>query len=90
MTGNPMVTLNRAVAVAMVRGPSAGLAVLDTLDPALGTHHRLLTVRGHLLERAGDPVGAADHLLAASRRTTSTAERDYLLLQVSRLRHSSP
>jgi predicted RNA polymerase sigma factor len=88
MTGNPMVTLNRAVAVAMVHGPSAGLAVLDTLDAVLGDHHRLLTVRGHLLERAGDPVGAADTLLAASRRTTSIAERDYLLLQVSRLRHS--
>jgi predicted RNA polymerase sigma factor len=87
VTGNPMVTLNRAVALAMVRGPRAGLALLDTLDDALGGHHRLLAVRGHLLERAGDPVGAADQLLAASRRTTSTAERDYLLLQVARLRH---
>ena len=90
MTGNPMVTLNRAVAVAMVHGPSAGLAVLDTLDAVLGTHHRLLAVRGHLLERAGDPGAAADQLLAASRRTTSAAERDYLLLQVTRLRHPSP
>ncbi len=89
MTGNPMVTLNRAVALAMVRGPSEGLALLGTLDPVLGTHHRFLAVRGHLRERAGDPVGAADDLLAASRRTTSTAERDYLLLQVSRLRHPS-
>ncbi len=89
MTGNPMVSLNRAVAVAMVHGPRAGLEVLDTLVGALGTHHRLLAVRGHLLERAGDPVGAAEQLLAASRRTTSIAERDYLLLQVSRLRHPS-
>ena len=89
MTGNPMVTLNRAVAVAMVHGPAAGLALLDTLDAPLGAHHRLAAVRGHLLERAGDPLGAADQLLAASRRTTSLAERDYLLLQVSRLRHPS-
>ncbi|WP_426593435.1 RNA polymerase sigma factor [Cellulomonas sp. McL0617] len=89
MTGNPMVTLNRAVAVAMVHGPAAGLAILDTLDGSLGGQHRLLAVRGHLLERLGDPVGAADLLLAASRRTTSAAERDYLLLQVSRLRHPS-
>jgi predicted RNA polymerase sigma factor len=74
----------------MVHGPSAGLAVLDTLDAVLGTHHRLLAVRGHLLERAGDPGVAADQLLAASRRTTSAAERDYLLLQVTRLRHPSP
>ena len=85
VTGNPMVTLNRAVAVAMVHGPAAGLALLDTLDASLGTHHRLAAVRGHLLERAGDPLGAADQLLEASRRTTSLAERDYLLLQVSRL-----
>ncbi len=86
MTGNPMVTLNRAVAVAMVHGARAGLALLDTLDPVLGTHHRLLAVRGHLLERAGDAESAAEQLLAASRRTTSTAERNYLLLQVTRLR----
>lgn len=88
MTGNPMVTLNRAVALAMVRGPAAGLALLETLDEPLGEHHRLLAVRGHLLERAGDESGAADQLLAASRRTTSIAERDYLLLQVTRLRHA--
>ena len=55
MTGNPMVTLNRAVATAMAIGPTEGLAVLDGLDDKLGDHHRLHSVRAHLLEQAGDP-----------------------------------
>ncbi len=87
ITGNPMVTLNRAVALAMVHGPDAGLALLGTLDDALAGHHRLAAVRGHLLERAGRVDEAVAELLAASRGTTSTAERDYLRLQVARLRH---
>ncbi len=87
MTGNPMVTLNRAVALAMVHGPDAGLALLATLDQPLAGHHRLAAVRGHLLERAGRPEEAAEQLLLASRQTTSLAERDYLRLQVARLRH---
>ena len=54
MTGNPMVTLNRAVAAAMAHGPDAGLALLDGLGDRLGDHHRLHSVRAHLLEQAGD------------------------------------
>ncbi|MEZ0446940.1 RNA polymerase sigma factor [Cellulomonas sp. ICMP 17802] len=88
-TGNPMVTLNRAVALAMVHGPEAGLALLSTLDEPLAGHHRLAAVRGHLLERAGRPAEAADQLLRASRGTTSLAEREYLQVQVARLRHGS-
>ena len=45
MTGNPMVTLNRAVAAAMAEGPAAGLALLDGLDERLGDHHRPLGAR---------------------------------------------
>jgi RNA polymerase sigma factor (sigma-70 family) len=90
VTGNPMVTLNRAVALAMVDGPDAGLDLLATLDDRLPGHYRLAAVRGHLLERAGRPGEAADQLLAASRGTTSLAERDYLRVQVARLRHGDP
>ena len=52
---NPMVTLNRAVAVAMVHGPDAGLDLLAVLeqDPRMAKHHRLHAVRGHLFELAG-------------------------------------
>ena len=54
MTGNPMVALNRAVAAAMVHGPAAGLDLLDGLGEHLGDHHRLHSVRAHLLEQAGE------------------------------------
>ena len=67
MTGNPVVTLNRAVAAAMAHGPAAGLAILDEVDERLAGHHRLDAVRGHLLEMAGDTAGAARHLSARRR-----------------------
>jgi RNA polymerase sigma factor (sigma-70 family) len=74
----PMVTLNRAVAVAMVHGPRAGLELLRTLDAALGDHHRLAAVRAHLLEVAGDGAGARAAYERAARLTTSIPERRYL------------
>jgi RNA polymerase sigma factor (sigma-70 family) len=86
MTGNPMVTLNRAIAVAMVHGPAAGLTVLADLDARLPDHHRLDAVRAHLLDMAGDPDGAITHYLRAAGRTTSLAERDYLNARAARLR----
>ncbi|MET7767277.1 DUF6596 domain-containing protein [Nocardia sp. NPDC005366] len=83
---NPMVTLNRAVAVAMVAGPAAGLAVAETLDKPLADNHRLDAVRGHLYEMAGDYPAAIAAYIAAAGRTTSTPERDYLTLRAARLR----
>jgi RNA polymerase sigma factor (sigma-70 family) len=90
MSDNPMVTLNRAIAVAMVQGPAAGLEVLDALaaDGRLAGTHRLDAVRGHLLELAGDRDGAVRHYLAAANRTTNTAERNYLLTQAAALREA--
>jgi predicted RNA polymerase sigma factor len=85
LTGNPLVTLNQAVAVAMVHGPEAGLRLLDPLDAQLGSHHRLDAVRGHLHERRGDTAAAAAHYRAAADRTTSLPERRYLLRQAARL-----
>jgi predicted RNA polymerase sigma factor len=78
---NPMFTLNRAVALAMARGPAAGLELLGTLDDdgRIATSHRLHAVRGHLLELAGDRAGAHDAYLRAAQSTTSSPERDYLL-----------
>jgi RNA polymerase sigma factor (sigma-70 family) len=75
---NPMVTLNHAVAVAMVDGPQAGLALLATLDGALDESHRLVAVRAHLLELAGDEDAARDAYREAARRTTSLPEQRYL------------
>jgi len=88
---NPMVTLNQAVAVAMVRGPQAGLDVLDALDAddRLAGHHRLDAVRAHLLEMAGDLVAARASYRTAARRTTSVPEQRYLESKAARLSDAS-
>jgi len=88
MTDNPVVTLNRAVAVAMAEGPEAGLVVLDSVDDRLAGHYRLDAVRAHLLELAGDTEGAFDHYRAAAARTTSVPEQRYLSMKAARLRRS--
>ncbi len=88
MSSNPMVRLNHAIAVAMVRGPAAGLELLDALDAdgGLKGHHRLDAVRAHLLELAGDRDKAVAHYLVAAGRSTSLPERNYLMTQAARLR----
>jgi predicted RNA polymerase sigma factor len=85
MTGNPMVTLNRAVAAAMADGPAAGLAMLDTVSDRLAGHYRLDAVRAHLLELAGDQAGALAHCRAAAARTTNLPEQYYLTTRAARL-----
>ena len=85
LTGNPVVTLNRAVAAAMADGPAAGLALLDDVDIRLNGNHRLDAVRAHLLELAGDADGALVHYRAAARRTTNLPEQRYLTTRAARL-----
>ena len=77
---SPVFTLNRVVAVAMLRGPAAGLELLAEVDgdDRLAAGHRLPAVRGHLLELAGDGAGAAEAYETAVQHTTSLPERDYL------------
>ena len=84
---NPMVTLNHAVAAAMVRGPQAGLDLLAALDAddRMAGHHRLSAVRAHLYEMAGDRAAARTAYLTAARRTTSLPERRYLEGRAARL-----
>ena len=82
---NPIVSLNRAVAVGMVAGPAAGLAALDGLDEALAGNHRLDAVRAHLLVDLGDRPAAREAFLAAAARTTSLPERAYLESRASSL-----
>jgi RNA polymerase sigma factor (sigma-70 family) len=78
---NPVFTLNRAVALAMCKGPQAGLELLAEVeaDPRLAASHRIAAVRGHLLELAGDRFAAAEAYQTAARLTSSRPERDYLL-----------
>lgn len=84
---NPMVTLNAAVAVAMVDGPAAGLALLRTLDAdeRVAKHHRLHAVRAHLLEMAGSHTTAREEYREAARLTTSVPEQRYLRSRAARL-----
>jgi RNA polymerase sigma factor (sigma-70 family) len=87
LADNPMVILNRAVAVAMVEGPAVGLELIATLDQdvRLRGHYRLDAVRGHLFERLGQRERAIAHYVAAANATTSAPERDYLRLKAARL-----
>jgi RNA polymerase sigma factor (sigma-70 family) len=83
----PVVTLNRAVAVAMVHGPLAGLAELGTLegDERMARGHRLEAVRAHLLELSGDRAAAVTAYRSAAKRAASIPEQHYLALQAARL-----
>jgi RNA polymerase sigma factor (sigma-70 family) len=87
LSPNPVVSLNHAVAVAMVHGPRAGLDLLKKLDAdeRMAGHHRLDAVRAHLLEMAGEPEAAAESYRLAAGRTTSTPEQHYLRSRAARL-----
>jgi RNA polymerase sigma factor (sigma-70 family) len=89
---NPMVTLNQAVAVAMVDGPRAGLDLLASLegDSRLTGNHRLDAVRAHLLEMAGEHAAARESYWSAARRTTSIPERRYLEARAARIGDNAP
>jgi predicted RNA polymerase sigma factor len=83
----PIVTLSRAVALAKVHGPRAGLALLGTLDTdeRMAHHHRLEAVRAHLLEQTGDTTAARTAYLRAATLTASLPEQRYLSLRAARL-----
>jgi predicted RNA polymerase sigma factor len=84
---SPIITLNRAVAVAMVDGPQAGLDLVATLDSddRLARHHRVPAVRAHLLEMAGDLAAARAAYRESARRTTNVPEQRYLEDRAARL-----
>ena len=88
---SPVVTLNHAIAAAMVHGPAKGLELLTALDTdtRLAEHYRLDAVRGHLFEKLGDHARAITHYRTAARRTTSLPERNYLMTQAARLEEAS-
>jgi predicted RNA polymerase sigma factor len=83
---SPVVTLNRAVAAAMVDGPAEGLRLVEPLadDPQLSRQHRLHAVRGHLLELAGRPDEARSAYALAARLATSIPEQRYLNAKAGR------
>jgi predicted RNA polymerase sigma factor len=87
ISDNPVVRLNHAVAVAMVRGPQEGLDLLAGLeaDGRIAGDHRLHAVRGHLLEMAGDQAAARASYETAARHTTSLPQQRYLHAKAARL-----
>ena len=87
MSDNPMVTLNHAIAAAMVHGPKTGLELLEPLDrdPRIASHHRLTAVRAHLHERLGERERAVALYRSSADATSSIPERNYLLMKAARL-----
>ncbi|MEV0380598.1 sigma-70 family RNA polymerase sigma factor [Nonomuraea sp. NPDC050643] len=88
LSDNPMVALNHAVAVAMARGPEAGLGLLERLghDDRLAGDHRLHAVRAHLLEMSGDHAGARHAYEEAAGRAMSFPQQRYLHARAARLK----
>src|SRR5262249_15143497 len=74
----PVVALNRAVAVAMWRGPEAGLALVDELARQLEDYHLWHAARADLLRRLGKTKPARDAYKAALARVGSDPERRFL------------
>ena len=83
----PVVTLNHAVAVAMVDGPAAGLRMIEPLaeDNQLRRNHRLYAVRAHLFEMDGQQGAARADYAVAARLTTSIPEQRYLNTKAERI-----
>ena len=85
LTPNPVVELNRAVAVSMAEGPEAGLALVDALAArgVLGSSHLLPSVRGELLLRLGRRAEAREALEQAAALTSNERTRAVLLAKAA-------
>jgi RNA polymerase sigma factor (sigma-70 family) len=81
LTDSPIVELNRAVAVSMAEGATAGLRIVDSLssEPALANYHLLPSVRGDLLEKVARLEEAALEFDRAASLTRNAREREVLL-----------
>ena len=75
---SPVVSLNRAVAVAMVEGPRAALAIVDTLAEVLAEYHLLHSARADFLRRLGDLDAAAGAYRRALALASNDSERRFL------------
>jgi RNA polymerase sigma factor (sigma-70 family) len=87
ISDNPVVALNHTVAVAMVRGPRAGLDLLSGLagDERIAGRHQFHAVRAHLLELAGDHAAARESYQRAAKLTTNLPQQRYLNARADRL-----
>ena len=87
LSPTPVVMLNRAVAIARVRGPEAALRELEMIesDPALARYYLLPSVKGRLLEALGSNREAAASFRLALQQTCSEPERRFLLRRIEGL-----
>jgi RNA polymerase sigma factor (sigma-70 family) len=85
---NPIVDLNRAVAVSMAQGPEAALPIVDAIEEAgaLRGSHLVPSVRGELLARLGRIDEARAELLTAAALTANTAQQRVLREKAAALR----
>jgi RNA polymerase sigma-70 factor (ECF subfamily) len=91
MQPSPIVSLNRAVAVAMVEGPQAALALIDALaaEGDLDEYHLLHAARADLLRRAGSPAAAAASYARALELATNESERRFLERRLKEVRSAA-
>ena len=82
-TPTPVVALNRAVAIAEVEGPAAGLAHVDALRGTLVSYDLFHATRGDLLERLGHRSEAAVAYRAALELVTNTTQRAFLTTRLT-------
>jgi predicted RNA polymerase sigma factor len=84
---NPVVELNRAVAVSMAVGPASALRIVDALTDAgeLRGSHLLPSVRGELLARLGRNEEARSELATAAGLARNSREHDVLLAKAAAL-----
>lgn len=85
LSDNPVVALNRAVALGEAEGPQAGLVALAEVDADVPRHS---AVEAHLRATAGDTNRAAELFATAAARASNPAERDHLLRRAAALRAS--
>jgi RNA polymerase sigma-70 factor (ECF subfamily) len=89
---SPIISLNRAVAVAMVEGPSPALAVIDQLAAAgdLDSYHLLHAARADLLRRIGSTAEAAKSYTRALALVTNDSERRFLERRLREVQTQEP
>ena len=87
---SPVTALNRAVAVAMIEGPDAGIAALDRIagEPGMGRYYLLPATHGELYERRGDLERAADFYRRALGLMKNATERKFLMKKLERCQRS--
>jgi RNA polymerase sigma-70 factor, ECF subfamily len=87
-TGSPVVEMNRAIAVAEIDGPDAGLAILDRLD--LHHYRYFHSTRADLLRRAGRPTEAYDAYRRALDLAQTEPEQRFLQDRLAETLNSRP